>query len=186
LADYVVADGEFATAPFLHVAGALGLRVVTRLKGNLPELAQAAQRRFSTLPPTATFRVGPDWVEVWDADDFDPWDTLRWDTVRVLRYRQHKPDGSVVEADWLTDFPTRTVSSWTLYRLAKSRWEIENQGFNDSKTRYGLEHIRHHHATSVLISWLLVALAMTIERLYHLRYLHRGPHAVPTAIHDTS
>ena len=41
-ADYVVADGEFATAPFLHTAGDLGLRVVARLKGNLPELSVAA------------------------------------------------------------------------------------------------------------------------------------------------
>ncbi len=181
-ADYVVADGEYATAPFLHVAGDLGLRVVARLKGNLPELYQAAQARFSPMPPTATFEVGQDRVEVWDADDFDPWEALRWQTVRVLRYRQHKPDGTVVEAYWLTDFPTRNVGSRALYGIAKSRWEIENQGFNDAKNRYGMEHIRHHHANSVLISWLLVALALTIERLYRLRYLHRGPHAVYTAI----
>jgi hypothetical protein len=25
--------------------------------------------------------------------------------------------------------------------MAKSRWEIENQGFNDAKSRHGLEHI---------------------------------------------
>ncbi len=181
-ADYVVADGEYATAPFLHVAGDLGLRVVARLKGNLPELYQAAQARFSPMPPTATFEVGQDRVEVWDADDFDPWEALRWQTVRVLRYRQHKPDGTVVEAYWLTDFPTRKVGSRALYGIAKSRWEIENQGFNDAKNRYGMEHIRHHHANSVLISWLLVALALTIERLYRLRYLHRGRHTVYTPI----
>jgi len=181
-ADYVVADGEFATAPFLHAVGDLGLRVVARLKGNLPELFLAAQARFHLLPPTATFAAGRDRVEVWDAADFDPWETLRWETVRVLRYRQHKPDGSVVEAYWLTDFPVRQVSARGLYHLAKSRWEIENQGFNDGKTRYGLEHIRHHHANSLLISWLLVALALTIERLYRLRYLHRGIHRPRTAI----
>lgn len=62
--------------------------------------------------------------------------------------------------------------------MAKSRWEIENQGFNDAKTRYGLEHIRHHHENSVLVSWLLLALAMTVERLYRQRYLHRGTHPV--------
>ena len=201
-ADYVVADGEYATAPFLHVAGDLGLPVVARLKGNLPELSQAAQARFTPIPPTATFPVGPDHVEIWDADDFDPWETLRWKTVRVLRYRQHKPDGTVVEAYWLTDLPTGRVGSRALYAIAKSRWEIENQGFNDAKTRYGLEHIRHHQANSVLISWLLIALALTIERLYRLRYLHRGQHPVypavtlvrllwlslgsPQAAHDTS
>jgi hypothetical protein len=37
-ADYVVVDGGFATSLFLHVVGDAGLKVVARLKGNLPEL----------------------------------------------------------------------------------------------------------------------------------------------------
>lgn len=181
-ADYAVVDGEFATAPFLHEAGRLHLYVVARLKGNLPELLAAAQQRFLSQPPRQTFCEGRDRVEVWDADDFDPWDSLQWKTVRVLRYRQHKPSGEVVEAYWLTDFPARRLSSPTLFRLAKSRWEIENQGFNDAKNRYGLEHICHHHANALLLTWLLLALALTIERLYRLRYLRRGNHPVYSAI----
>jgi hypothetical protein len=102
--------------------------------------------------------------------------------VRVLRYRQHKADGTVVEAYWLTDLPVARVSSRLLYRFAKSRWEIENEGFNDGKTRYGLEHIRHHHANSLLVGWLLTIFALTIERLYRLRYLHRGRRRPATPI----
>jgi hypothetical protein len=96
--------------------------------------------------------------------------------VRVFRYRQHKPDGTVVEAYWLTDFPSAQVGPRSLFAMAKSRWEIENQGFNEAKSRHGLEHICHHHANSLLITWLLACLALTIERLYRLRYLHRGSH----------
>jgi hypothetical protein len=62
--------------------------------------------------------------------------------------------------------------------LAKRRWEIENQGVNEAKSYHGLEHICHHHANSLLIGWLLAMLALTIERLYRLRYLHRGKHRV--------
>ena len=181
-ADYVVVDAEYARAGFLHAAGDLGLRVVARLKANLPELAESARQRFATQPPTLTFWEGGDRLEVWDADDFDPWETLRWKTVRVLLYRQHKPNGEVVEAYWLTDFSSRQVSSRTLFHLAKTRWEIENQGFNDAKNRHGLAHICHHHPNSLLLTWLLVALALTIERLYRLRYLHRGSHPVHTAM----
>lgn len=180
-AQYVVVDGEFATAPFLHTAGELGLRVVARLKDNLPELLAAAQRRFPSGPPTTVFQQGADRVEVWDAEDFDPWDTLDWETVRVFFYRQHKPDGKIVQAYWLTNFPSSTVGSQSLFRMAKSRWEIENQGFNDAKSRHGLEHICHHHANSLLIGWLLTMLALTIERLYRLRYLHRGNHPVQSS-----
>jgi hypothetical protein len=181
-ADYVVADGEFATAPFLHVAGALGLRVVARLKDNLPTLFAAAVARFTPQPPTLIVEDRGERIELWDADDFDPWEALRWTTVRVLRYRQHKADGTVVEAYWLTDFPPARVGSRQLYRFAKSRWEIENEGFNDGKTRYGMEHIRHHHANSMLVMWLLTIFALTIERLYRLRYLHRGRHRPATPI----
>ena len=102
--------------------------------------------------------------------------------MRVLRYRQHKADGRVVEAYWLTDLPSARVGSRLLYRFAKSRWEIENEGFNDGKTRYGMEHLRHHHANSVLVMWLLTIFALTIERLYRLRYLHRGRHRPATPI----
>jgi hypothetical protein len=179
-AQYVVVDGEFATAPFLHTAEQLGLRVVARLKDNLPELFAAAQQRFPSGPPATVFRHGADRVEMWDAEDFDPWETLTWKTVRVFFYRQHKPDGSVVQAYWLTNFPCSTVGSPSLFRMAKSRWEIENQGFNEAKSHHGLEHIAHHHANSLLIGWLLIMLALTIERLYRLRYLHRGKHRVPT------
>jgi len=182
-ADHVVADGEFATAPFLHAVGDLGLHVVVRLKENLPALFEAAQQRYAGQPPTEVFDEERDHVEVWDAGDFDPWETLRWKTVRVLKYRQTKPDGRVIEALWLSDWPGSEVPSRALYRMAKSRWAaIENETFNVAKTYHGMEHICHHQGNSLLVSWLILLLALAIERLYRLRYLHRGTHPVRTAI----
>jgi hypothetical protein len=166
----------------LHRAEDLGLPVVVRLKDTLPQLHAAMRARFDRKPPQAVFQDGDDWVEVWGAADFDPWETLRWGTVRAIRYRQHKPDGRMFEADCLTNFSVRKLTSRGLYRIAKSRWEIDNQGFNDGKNRYGMEHIRHHQANSLLISWLLILLALVIERLYRLRYLHRGEHRVRSAM----
>jgi hypothetical protein len=180
--DYVVVDSEFATAPFLHVATEAGWPVVARLKDNLHELSRAAERRFRSQPRDLEFQEGTDRVEIWDADDFDPWEGLQWQTVRVIRYRQHHGNGEVVEAYWLTNFSSGELSLRCLYHMAKSRWQIENEGFNDAKNRYGLEHIRHHHERSLLIVWLLTCLSLTLERLYRLRYLHRGLHSVRSAI----
>jgi hypothetical protein len=132
-ADYLVVDSAYATAPFLHAAARVGVHVVARLKSNLPELSRAVEKRFGSRLPIGVYHEQKQRIEIWDADDFDPWETLQWPTVRVIRYRQHKPDGSVVEADWLTDFGPRQISSLSLYHMAKSRWEIENQGFNDAK-----------------------------------------------------
>jgi hypothetical protein len=180
-ADYLVVDGEYATAPFLHAAGRAGIPVIARLKDNLPELSQSVERRFASHPPTRVYRDGRDRVEIWEAHDFAPWETLDWDRVRVIRYRQHKPDRTTVEAQWLTNLPSCRVGSLSLYHLAKTRWEIENQGFNDAKNRYGLEHICHHHANSILLGWLLLLLTLVIERLYRIRYLHRATHPIQSA-----
>jgi hypothetical protein len=182
-ADYLVLDGLYAGAPFLHLAGDLGLPVIVALKDNLPELRQAAERRFENTPPHARFAwKGGDSVEVWDADDFIAWHELRWPRVRVLRYRHVRSDGKVFDAYWLTDLPVRRVGSRALFEMAKSRWAIENHGFNDAKNRYGLAHIPHHQPESVVVSALITFLAMCVERLYRLRYLRRGNHPPYSAI----
>jgi Transposase DDE domain len=181
-ADYVVVDGYYAGAPFLRQLADWRLPAVVRFKNNLPELAAAAQQRFTAQPPSLEMWRGADRIELWDASDFDPWEGLDWTSVRVLRYRQHKPDGQVVEAYWLTNLRWRRVGTSQLYDMAKSRWEVENQGFNDAKNRYGLAHIAHHQSQSLVARWLLLLLALTVERLYRLRYLHRGRRPPRTAI----
>jgi hypothetical protein len=181
-ADYVVVDAKFATAPFLHTADTVNVPVIARLKTNLPELATAVEARFAQQPPTDSFHHGEDWIEAWDADDFAPWSTLDWPTVRVLRYRQHKKDGKIIQADWLTNFSIARLGTRSFFKLAKSRWEIENQGFNDGKNLFGMEHIQHHHPNSMLVNWLFLLLALMIERLYRIRYLHRGTHPALTSM----
>jgi hypothetical protein len=181
-ADYVVADGLYAAAPFLHDVRSYGLRAVVRLKENVPSLLAAAEERFASVPPTDAFAHRGDLIELWDAADFDPWEALNWQTIRVIRYRQYKPDGTIVEAYWLTDFTPAETSGEDLFHSAKSRWQIENSTFNDGKNRYGLEHVRRHDSNAVIVGWLSSFLAMGIERLYRIRYLHRGTAPLRSAI----
>jgi hypothetical protein len=180
-ADCLVVDAEYATSTFLHTTTDVGLPVIARLKDNLPELAASVKRCFDNCEPQQVLQDGMDRIEFWDEEDFLPWEALRWKRVRVVRYRQHRPDGTMVEAEWLTNLSQRKVPSLSLYRLARSRWEIEKQGFNDCKSRQGLEHICHHHTNSLLLCWLLTLLALIIARLYRIRFLHRGKRAVASA-----
>ena len=179
-ADYLVVDAEYATSTFLHVATEVGVPVIARLKQNLPQLAASVARRFAHVQPQL-LRDGGCRIEFWDEEDFAPWETLQWERVRVIRYRQYHPDGTIAEAQWLTNLSKRQAPSLSLFRMARSRWEIENQGFNDCKSRQGLEHICHYHTNSLLSGWLLTLLALLIGRLYRLRYLHRGKRAAVSA-----
>ena len=99
-----------------------------------------------------------------------------------MRYRQHKKNGTIIQAEWLTNFSIAKLHARSFFKLAKSRWEIENQGFDDAKNLYGMEHIQHHHPNSMLVNWLFLLLALIVERLYRIRYLHRGTHPVITAM----
>lgn len=173
-ADYVVADAKYGAAPFLNKVTELGLNAVVRLKDNLPDLHQRATARFGGRPSDLRIRHDGNEVEVWDDETFHPWETLEWSFVRVLRYRYMSTDGKPVDAYWLTNYTKASLSSEALFRLAKSRWEIENQGFNDAKNRYGMEHICHHDANALVVGWLLLQLSLVIERLYRLCFLHRG------------
>jgi len=87
----------------------------------------------------------------------------------------------VVQAEWCAGLATGKVGSLALYHTAESRWEIQNQGFNDAKNRYRIGHICHHEAHTVLLSWLITLLALVIGRLYRIRYPHRGRHPVRSA-----
>jgi len=180
-AQYFVGDAKFAAASFLNDVQTLGLDAIVRLKDNLPDLHRRATVRFQARAADAEFELNGDRIEVWDDDTFQPWEGLHWPSVRVLRYRQHKRSGETIDAYWLSSFSKQRVGSLTLMKLAKSRWEIENEGFNEAKTRHGMEHICRHEKNSVLVGWLLMLLAMVIERLYRLRYLHRGNHPVLAA-----
>jgi hypothetical protein len=180
-ADYVVADAKFAAAPFLNEAARLGIHAVVRLKDNVPNLFGRATVRFNSRVPDTTIDHRGEPVEIWDDETFEPWEGLEWKFVRVLRYRYRSPKGEVVDAYWLTNYSQRSISCMSLFRLAKSRWEIENEGFNEAKTRHGMEHICHHDANALLVGWLLLLLGLVIERLYRHCFLHRGSHPRITA-----
>lgn len=199
-ADYVVADAKYGAAPFLNEVTRLGLHAVVRLKDNLPDLHGRAMARFNARQPDQVIHYDDREVELWDDDSFRPWEGLGWPCVRVLRYRHRSRKGEWIDAYWLTDYSTRAISSEALFRLAKSRWEIENEGFNEAKNRHGMEHICRHDENALLVGWLLLLLSLVIERLYRLCYLHRGSHpplsaadlltllqlSLRPAIHDTS
>lgn len=180
-ADYAVADAKFAAAPFLNEVVRLGLHAVVRLKDNVPGLFGRATVRFNSRPHDTVIDHHGEAVEIWDDETFEPWDDLEWKFVRVLRYRYRSPKGEVVDAYWLTNYSKQSISSMSLFRLAKSRWEIENEGFNEAKTRHGMEHICHHDANALLVGWLLLLLGLVIERLYRHCFLHRGSHPRITA-----
>lgn len=113
---------------------------------HLPELAAAVKRRFDGHQPPKVLRDGADRIEFWDQEDFPPWEALRWERVRVIRYRQHHPDGTVVEAEWLTNLCQRKVPSLSLYRMAAASGRLKTRSSTIAN------HARDSHTSAITIS----------------------------------
>ena len=86
-----------------------------------------------------------------------------------MRYRRPKENGTIIQAEWIINCPVAKLPTRSFFKLAKSRWEIENQGFNDAKNLYEMEYFQYHHPNSMLVNWLFLLLALMIERLYRIR-----------------
>jgi hypothetical protein len=168
-----VADGEYQTAPFLRAAGEVGLLVVARLKPNLPRMVgggpdavpgNTARLERRDRPGAGRpvgcggFRPLGDVALGQCAGPALPAGQARW-AQRGCVLADRLPLGGDQHRGTLPD--------------GQEPLGDENQGFNDEKTRYGLEHLAHRQPNSVLLGWLLTVLALTIERLYRLPYLRR-------------
>jgi hypothetical protein len=178
-ADYVVVDGEFATAPFLHAVGESGLHVVARLKENLPELLHARKNVSARNRRTVVSAMGKTASNCGRR------------TISILgKPSIGKPFGScaIVSTNpavrsWRhTGSPiSRPDESLAVPSIAWPRASGKSRIKDLMTPRVVTEHICHHHANSLLVGWLVTILALTIERLYRLR-LHRGTHPIRTAI----
>jgi hypothetical protein len=87
--------------------------------------AAAVEKRFTGKCPHRMVKDGDEPRRVVGCRRLRSRETLEWDTVRVVRYRQHKPDGTVVQADWLIRLPARNslllISLLTLRALIIGR-----------------------------------------------------------------
>ena len=126
-ADYVVGDGAYATAPFCTPPRRSDCRWWHASRRTFPcwpppyALASTASRpMLCSRKATTESRSGTPMTSLLGKPSTGP-------PCASLRYRQHKRDGTVVQAEWLTNFSIAKLGSLSFYRMAKSRWEIENR-----------------------------------------------------------
>jgi len=68
---------------------------------------------------------------------------------------------------YMTDIRITKKNVERLIAVGRSRWKIENQGFNHQKNRsYDIEHINSHHYTAMKNHYLLVQITDILMQLY--------------------
>lgn len=88
-------------------------------------------------------------------------------TVNLLETKLETEDGKSKEYVFITDLKITKKNVEKLIAAGRSRWKIENQGFNQQKNiRYHIEHVNSHDYTALKNHYLLVQITDMIVQLY--------------------
>lgn len=72
---------------------------------------------------------------------------------------------------WATTIREERADTREMVRLGHSRWDIENQGFNEAVNRYQINHVYRHEPNAMVVMSLLATLAMNLFEVFYRRSL---------------
>jgi hypothetical protein len=83
---------------------------------------------------------------------------------------------------WATTMPAAFAPGRVVFEFGHNRWRIENEGFNGLSGHWHSGHVRHHHANSLLVLWLVL---FTAHATFHffLRNIQPVLRAAHSVIH---
>jgi hypothetical protein len=176
--DVVAGDALYCQAPFFEFVCELGKDVLAVLKDERRNLLQDAQGLFEHMEPTQT-QDGTGQRCTWDAEGFRSWPSLdrpvrvvrSMETTTVRRQLDKQEETLVSDWMWVTTLSSSRASTNAVVSLGHSRWDIENQGFNESANQWHSDHVYRHDPTAILAFWLLTMLVMNVFRAFYLRNL---------------
>lgn len=176
--DVVVGDALYAQAPFFHLVLELGKDIIAVLKDDRRNLLQDAQGLFEHTTPTKS-RDGSKQRCTWDAEGFRSWPSLdrpvrvvrNWETTTIRRQLNDQEETLASDWMWVTTLSSSRASTNAVVDLGHSRWDIENQGFNEAANQWHSDHVYKHHPIAILAFWLLTMLVINVFRAFYLRNL---------------
>ncbi|MGG3853941.1 transposase family protein [Caldifermentibacillus hisashii] len=87
--------------------------------------------------------------------------------VNLMESTMETEDGKTKEYVFITDIKITKKNAERLIAAGRSRWKIENQGFNEQKNnRYDIEHANSENYTAMKNHYLLVQITDIIRQLY--------------------
>jgi len=88
-------------------------------------------------------------------------------TVNLMEAKLEQEDGKNKQYVFITNLKVTKKNVERLVAAGRSRWKIENQGFNQQKNiRFNIEHANSHDYTAMKNHYLLVQIADIIMQLY--------------------
>lgn len=176
--DVVLGDALYTDPRLYNFLLDHGKDALTVLKNENRTLLADARALFE-IHSSQRFTEGSTTREIWDLQGFTTWPQVQ-QPVRVVRSREtttsrRQLDGQlqVQETDWVwvTTLSVNRASTPAVVAFGHARWNIENQGFNETTNRWAADHVYKHHSTAILIFWLMTMLAFNLFYAFYSRNL---------------
>jgi len=177
--DVVVADALYMEGPFVNFCVGRGKDVIIVLKNNYPSLIEDARGLFSRMEPE-TWQINGRTIQLWDLDGFTA-DTIDV-PLRVLHTietytEKTKENGRIVEREvtkswwWATTIPSQRLRTKHLWKIGRSRWQIENNIFNTLSQHWSLNHCYKHDPVAIVNFVLMLFVVFTLVQCFYKRNL---------------
>jgi hypothetical protein len=176
--DLVLGDALYTDPRFYNFLLSRKKDVLTVLKDENRDLVQDARRLFEEVTP-AISQEGATKRECWDLEGFTSWFQVgkpvrvvgSQETSFIRRQRDNQLEEKVSHWLWVTTLSCSQATTNTIVQLGHERWAIENQGFNESVTRWHANHVYKHSAAAMLNFWLILMIAQNIFLAFYHRNL---------------
>ena len=180
LIDVVCGDALYLEAPFCRMVWEAGKDFVVVMKQEARELYQDADGLRQVIAPAVVREVAAT-TQLWDLPDLESFTTLGI-PVRVVwaesQTTKTKVVGgkrtTVVEAStwvWVTTLPSSAVGPRVVARWGHDRWDLENRGFNELASSWGMDHCFVHDPNAIIVLLLTLAIAFLTTYLFYERNL---------------
>jgi len=177
--DVIVADALYMEGPFVNFCVGRGKDVIIVLKNNYPSLIEDAEGLFSQMEPEI-WQINNRTIQVWDLDGFTA-DTIDV-PLRVLHtietYTEKvEENGRLIERQvtrswwWATTIPSQRLRTKHLWKIGRSRWQIENNIFNTLSQHWSLDHCYKHDPVAIVNFVLMLFIVFTLVQCFYKRNL---------------
>lgn len=188
--DVVVGDALYTDPRLYQGVREHGKHALTVLKDERRDLIGDARSLFDQTAPCRVQRPKRT-CDCWDLSGFTTW-PQSGGAVRVVRSleRMEKADeptalGSVSVSEWLwvTTLPVDQASTAAVVQMGHSRWDIENQGFNELANRWHADHVYRHEPTALLVFLLLAMICLNLFVMFYERDLKPAARRAASMLH---
>ena len=187
----VVMDALYANSVIFNKLIQNNKHGIAVLKENSEPKLSVAKGVVAKESPTCQFTRNGSQIHCWDFTK--PWVQIG-QGIRIVAIQETSPpiqrqrDGAEEQQPpsswfWLSTLPAEDVPSQTFIDIARSRWCIENEGFNELVHHWHADHVYRHASAAITNFWLMSMLAYNIFRAFYRRNLKEPARKGKTMLH---